>query len=74
MTDEIGLNWLKDTRDKGTHLNVYGAKKVSKNIGKYLVDKYSLKDLRDDKELSELWEKDYEQYKKQINRTKQQEA
>ena len=72
MTDEIGLNWLKDTRDKGTHLNVYGAKKVSKNIGKYLVDKYSLKDLRDDKELSELWEKDYEQYKKQINRTKQQ--
>lgn len=72
MTDEIKLDWLKDTRDKGTHLNVYGAQKVSKHIGARLVEKYSLKDLRDNEELSALWEKDYEAYLAQIKRTKQQ--
>jgi len=72
MIDDIKIDWLKDTRDKGTHLNVYGAQKISKHMGERLVEKYSLKDLRDNKELSELWEKDYQDYLKQIKRTKQQ--
>lgn len=72
LEKEIKLNWAKDTRDKGTHLNVYGAKKVSAYIGKYLVEKYKLPDLRSDKKLAELWDEDYKQYKRQINATKAQ--
>ncbi len=72
LEDEIKFNWQKDTRDKGTHLNVYGAKKVSKYIGKYLVEKYSLKDYRSDKDIAKQWQKDYKSYLKQINKTKQQ--
>lgn len=72
LEKEIKLNWAKDTRDKGTHLNVYGAKKVSTYIGRYLVDKYKLPDLRSNKELAKQWDADYKQYNRQINATKAQ--
>lgn len=74
LENEIKFNWLKDTRDKGTHLNVYGAKKVSKYMGSYLTEKYSLKDYRNDKALAKRWQADYKKYLKMINKTKQQDT
>lgn len=72
IEEELGIDWTKDTFDKGTHLNVYGAKKVSKYIGRVLAERYKLEDQRGNKELSAQWDKDYKQYRAQINRTKQQ--
>lgn len=33
---ELKMNWKKDTRDRGDHLNIYGAEKVTKFMGRYL--------------------------------------
>jgi len=40
LTRELGLDWTKDTLDGGTHLNVYGAKKVSRHLAEYLQQTY----------------------------------
>ena len=36
LTDEIGIDYSKDTYDGGLHLNVYGAEKMSRYFGKFL--------------------------------------
>lgn len=43
---ELGIDWMKDSQDKGDHLNVYGARKVSAYIGHYLKGNYELEDHR----------------------------
>ena len=46
--EELGLNWDEDTQDKGDHLNVYGAEKVTSYLGNYLEENYELEDHRND--------------------------
>lgn len=58
----VDINWKKDTRDKGVHLNVYGARKVSSYMGTYIRNNYDIPDRSDDKELKKLWDKDYKTY------------
>lgn len=53
--DEIKIDWKTDTPDKGDHLNIYGAEKVTKFIGKYLDENFDLPDRRLDKNYS-IWE------------------
>lgn len=65
LLDEIGIDWTHDTADGGDHLNVYGAEKVAKYIGKYLHDNYSLPDRRQDASYIS-WFKDSEKYHKNI--------
>ena len=36
LTDEVGIDYTKDTYDGGLHLNVYGAEKMSRYFGKFL--------------------------------------
>lgn len=36
LKNDLNINWEKDTKDKGDHLNIYGAKKVSAFISDYL--------------------------------------
>ena len=69
LEKQLKIDWKKDTRDKGMHLNAYGAKKVSDYMGKYLTEHYSLPDLRSDKKLSEQWEEDYQEYLLKIDET-----
>ena len=45
-TKEIGIDWKKDSYDKGDHLNLHGAQKVTAYMGKYLTENYSLPDHR----------------------------
>lgn len=40
LTEEIGLDWSKDSLDGGTHLNVSGAQKVSEHMAVYLQQNY----------------------------------
>ncbi len=44
--NSLGIDWSKDTRDDGDHLNYYGAKKVSAYTGTYLCSYTDLTDHR----------------------------
>ena len=58
---DIGIDWEIDTRDKGSHVNSYGSKKVSKYIGKYLKNTNLVIDHRKDSEY-ETWNEAYKLY------------
>ena len=55
---EMGLDMTKDTYDRGQHLNIYGAEKVSVFFGKYLMENYDLTDYRTVPEVAKEYEKD----------------
>ena len=48
MNDRIQIDWSKDTRDKGYHLNHFGAVKVSRFLSEYLKETGLLTDHRED--------------------------
>lgn len=56
LLDELEFDWTHDTCDAGDHLNVYGAEKVSKYMGKYLNENYQLPDRRTDSNYSSWFE------------------
>ena len=39
---DMKMDWKSDTRDQGDHLNVYGARKATRFLGEYLVNKFPL--------------------------------
>ena len=45
---ELGISWQEDSYDKGDHLNLYGAQKVTRWLGTYLKQNYELPDHRND--------------------------
>lgn len=74
--EEIGIDWNQDTYDRGLHLNVYGAEKLSTYFGQILTEECGLEDRRADKELSALWDsktKAYELRKEQLLKEYQEE-
>lgn len=54
----LDINWEKETKDGGNHLNYYGAKKVSKYFGEFLKDTNLFTDHRNDKNYQE-WNNAY---------------
>lgn len=44
----LGIDWKRDTIDRGDHLNIAGAEKVSNYMIKYVGDNYKLPDHRND--------------------------
>lgn len=42
----LQMDWSRDSRDEGDHLNTYGAMKVSRYLGEYLKANYTLPDCR----------------------------
>lgn len=52
---EIGIDWNTDTYDAGLHLNVSGAEKAARWLGRILSEEYLVPDHRDDAEISRLW-------------------
>ena len=62
LIDEIGIDWDTDTYDRGLHLNVYGAEKLSSYLGAYLKQVCDLEDRRDDADIAALWQEKVETY------------
>lgn len=56
-----GFSWLTDSRDGGNHLNYYGAKKMTKYMGEYLKEHYTLEDDRHNPEYQD-YEEIYKKY------------
>ncbi len=66
-TSTLNIDWKKDTRDKGDHLNYYGAKKVTTYMGQILQDSGLMTDMREDETLSDSWDKSFDKYEASIN-------
>ena len=60
-TQELGIDWEKDSLDGGDHLNLSGAWKVTRFTGKYLHENFSLPDRREDENYA-LWMEEGEKY------------
>ncbi len=61
MQSEIPIDWQTDTRDKGDHLNHYGAQKVSAYMGEYLWQTGLFENHRSDDRYA-LWEKSLQDF------------
>lgn len=61
----LKIDWTKETKDRGVHLNYWGAKKVSKFIGEYLKKTGLLEDHRND-EKYQSWNEAYRIYKNNL--------
>lgn len=55
--EDIGIDWNLDTFDKGDHLNIYGAEKVSLFLADYLHENFDLENHKNDN-----WDKQYDLY------------
>jgi hypothetical protein len=55
LNDVIGLDYSKDTPDKGSHLNTSGARKFSAYLSGYIKENYSVSDRRNDAKYSKLY-------------------
>ena len=65
MLEDLNFDWMNDTCDRGDHLNIYGARKVTKYMGEYLTSNFKLPDRRKDKSYKD-WNKQVEQYYKDV--------
>ena len=59
--ENIGINWIQDTKDKGAHLNNSGSKKVSLFIGNYLESRNLVTNHKNDPKYDE-WNTAYKLY------------
>ena len=64
LTADVGLDYSRDFIDQ-THLNGYGAEKLTRYLGTYIEQKYPLDDHRGD-EAYEQWEKSYTHYERTL--------
>lgn len=62
QSEKIGIDYTTDTFDYGQHLNVDGAEKLSKYLGKILKEKFNVTDYRNNAEYQKTWDKLIEQY------------
>jgi hypothetical protein len=60
--EEIGLDWSTDTYDKGLHLNVYGAEKLTRYFGEILRDTHAIPDRRGEGDTAAVWQRRVEAY------------
>lgn len=58
---EVGIDWKTDSLDKGDHLNLSGAHKVTNYLGEYLKSEYELPDHHGEVSYT-AWDKEVEEY------------
>lgn len=67
-SDETGIDYQTDTYDAGLHMNLSGAEKLSVYIGNILQNYMNVSDRRDNKELSDIWNKKIDEYEADIKK------
>ena len=67
LIEEIGIDYNTDTYDAGLHMNLSGAEKLSKYLGKVLTEECGISDRRNDAEWSSIWKEKIEFYEKDKN-------
>lgn len=68
LLQETGVDFTTDTYDGGLHMNLAGAEKITRYLGRVLRDQAGLKDRREEEHLSRVWEEKlaaYEQEKQE---------
>lgn len=68
VTDEIGLDYQKDTYDGGLHLNLSGAEKLASYFGKCLSEDCSLRNRRGEEGLEQSWREKRIRYDQEIEK------
>lgn len=66
LLDEVGFDFATDMAD-WQHVNYFGAQKLTSYLGEYLQSNYQLEDHRGDPAIADLWNKDYEDYARELN-------
>ena len=66
--EETGIDYSMDTYDKGLHLNLSGAEKLSMYFGKVLSEKLGVADRRGEAHLQEVWEEKLSAYEAEKRR------
>lgn len=64
-TEQMGIDWSRDTYDGGYHLNASGAEKAAYWLGSVLSRECALPDRRQDPALAQLWEEKCQVYHQQ---------
>lgn len=62
LVEEIGIDYNTDTYDAGLHMNLSGAEKLSKYLGKVLTQEYGVADRREDEQWTAIWQEKIEFY------------
>lgn len=65
LLEEVGIDWKTDSLDKGDHLNLSGAEKVTIYLGRFLTEKCELPDHRGDPAYKS-WAEESEKYEESI--------
>ena len=55
IQEETGIDYTTDTYDGGLHMNLSGAEKLSRYMGRYLIEEAGVPDRRGEAELSARW-------------------
>ncbi len=66
LIDEVGLDYSTDTYDAGLHMNLSGAEKCARYIGKVLAADFAVPDRRGEADLSAVWDGKIEAYEAEI--------
>lgn len=68
LIDEIGIDWTRDTRDAGDHMNYFGATKVTEYLGNYLIETGLFSSHRGDEKYTQ-WDTNLEEFNAIIAKT-----
>lgn len=69
--EELQIDYNYDSYDGGLHMNLNGAEKLSKDIGKVLVKDFGIKDHRGEKEYDGIYNEKLEFYNDMISKQKE---
>lgn len=65
--ESIGIDWSTDTYDKGMHLNVFGAEKMTSYFGMVLAHKHGIQSQKGNDRIDAIWNEKYNKYVSQKN-------